>query len=135
MNNKKLIIKSLKKRGVVGDCLLDTLDTLDELNSVGATVLSNGMVKLYHGTSLKNAILISTSELMTSKEDSIFFSTYDKGQVLGYGSKVLSFLAPLELLKIDDIFDNEAHVRVVIGKPFVYTNIREKGLELLGMVG
>lgn len=49
---------------------------------------------------------------MTAKEDGIFFSTKKDGQNVGYGSEIIEFKIPAEKLMLDDIFDNEAHLRL-----------------------
>lgn len=98
---------------VSGDALLDAQDFIDELKSVGADVDENGYVTVYHQTSSENANNIKKSGKMSAKEDGIFFSTSKNAQQSeGRGSEKLKFKIPVEMLQLDDIFDNNADVKI-----------------------
>ena len=49
---------------------------------------------------------------MTGKEDGVFFSTKEQGQAEGFGDAVVELLVPLNKLQLDDMFDDEAHLRL-----------------------
>lgn len=98
---------------ISGDKLLDTQDFINEIKSVGAEVDENGYVTVYHQTSTENANKIKESGMMSGKEDGIFFSTSKEAQQSeGRGTEKLTFKIPAEILQLDDIFDNNADVRI-----------------------
>lgn len=103
-------MKKLSER-VSGDALLDAEDLIDEIKSVGGQVDDNGYVTLYHRTTKQAKEKILSSGKMTGKEDGIFFSTKENGQAVGYGDSVIEMRIPAEKLVLDDIFDDEAHLR------------------------
>lgn len=91
----------------------DEQDTIAELRNVGAKVSKNGIVKLYHRTSESAKQTILSSGKMYAKEDGVFFSTKeDSSQAEGYGDSVIVLHVPVSKLEIDDIFDDEAHVKI-----------------------
>jgi len=102
----------LKKKGYSGDDLLDKIDLADELQGQGARINKDGTVELYHFTDPKSASEIKNTGKMTAKEDGIFFSTSPSGQAVGYGDEKIRMNVPIDELEIDDIFGNEAHVRI-----------------------
>ncbi|MCI6191178.1 MAG: hypothetical protein MR691_14835 [Clostridium sp.] len=103
---------SLKQR-VSGDALLDAQDFIDEVKSVGAEVDDNGYVTVYHQTSNENADKIKQSGKMFAKEPYVYFSTSkNASQSDGRGSTKLEFKIPAENLILDDIFDDNADVKV-----------------------
>lgn len=91
----------------------------DDLLDVGAAVDSEGYVTLYHRTTPAAAEQIRESGKMLGKEDGIFFSTKPDGQTTGYGSEVVTVRVPLTQLQLDDIFDDEAHLRIETTRPGV----------------
>lgn len=103
---------SLEQR-VTGDELLDAQDLIEEIKSVGANVDKNGYVTLYHQTTNENADKIKQSGKMIAKEPYVYFST-SKGasQSDGRGNTKLEFKIPAEKLILDDIFDDNADVKV-----------------------
>lgn len=103
---------SLEQR-VSGDKLLDTQDLIEEIKTVGAKVDKNGYVTLYHQTTNENADKIKQSGKMFAKEPYVYFST-SKGasQSDGRGNTKLEFKIPAEKLILDDIFDDNADVKV-----------------------
>lgn len=104
--------KTLEKR-VSGDALLDAQDLIKEVKSVGANVDENGYVTVYHVTTLENAKKIKTSGEMLAKEDGVFFSTSKKAQQAeGRGGATLEFKIPAEKLVLDDIFSDNADVKI-----------------------
>src|SRR5690606_2054963 len=83
-----------------------------EMLDVGAEITSTGLARVYHRTSAENAESIRRTGKMRGREDGLFFSTRPDGQIAGYGDSVVEFLVPLSELQLDDIFADEAHVRV-----------------------
>lgn len=105
-------VQPLEKR-VSGDDLLDAQDLIDELKNVNAEVDDNGYVTVYHQTSEDNAKKIRQTGKMFSKEQAVFFSTSkDAQQSNGRGPVKLKFKIPVEKLKLDDIFSDNADVRI-----------------------
>ncbi|MBP3305152.1 MAG: hypothetical protein J6L24_04195 [Oscillospiraceae bacterium] len=84
---------------------------IDEIKSVGGQVDDNGYVTLYHRTTKQAKEKILSSGKMAGKEDGIFFSTKENGQAVGYGDSVIERRIPAEKLVLDDIIDDEAHLR------------------------
>ena len=102
----------LEKR-VSGDDLLDAQDLISEIEDVGAEIDSNGYVTVYHQTSEENAKKIKESGKMISNEQAVFFSTSPNAQQSeGRGTVKLKFKIPAEELTLDDIFSDNADVRI-----------------------
>ena len=98
---------------LTGDELLNAQDFIDEIKKVGADVDENGYVTVYHQTTKENAKKIRESGKMSAKEDGIFFSTSEKAQQAdGKGTEKLKFKIPAELLELDDIFEDNADVKI-----------------------
>ena len=96
-----------------GDDLLDAQDLIEELKSVGANVDKNGYVTLYHQTSNENAKSIREQGYMTANEDYVYFSTSKNAeQSVGRGEAKLKFKIPVEKLQLDDIFSDNADVKI-----------------------
>lgn len=91
---------------------------IDEISGV-SDVSNDGLITVYHRTSKENADKIRKTGIFTPKEDGIFFSTKESGQAEGFGDEVVSFKIPADKLELDDIFDDEAHLRLpsIMGKP------------------
>lgn len=103
---------SLDQR-VSGDALLDAQDFIDEVKSVGAEVDDNGYVTVYHQTSDENADKIRQSGKMIANEDYVYFSTSkDASQSEGRGQTKLEFKIPAKKLMLDDIFSDNADVKI-----------------------
>ena len=103
---------SLEQR-VSGDALLDAQDFIDEVKSVGAEVDEKGYVTVYHQTSNENAAKIKQSGKMIAKEDYVYFSTSkDASQSEGRGQTKLEFKITAEKLMLDDIFSDNADVKI-----------------------
>lgn len=103
---------SLEQR-VSGDALLDAQDFIDEVKSVGAEVDEKGYVTVYHQTSNENAAKIKQSGKMIAKEDYVYFSTSkDASQSEGRGQTKMEFKIPAEKLMLDDIFSDNADVKI-----------------------
>jgi hypothetical protein len=107
-------MRPLNKR-LKGDNLLNAMDLIEELQSVGAEIDEYGCVTLYHRTDDNSAIKILMTGMMIAREDGIFFSTKETGYNDGYGGTVLAFSIPIEKLTLDYIFENEAHVKIELG--------------------
>lgn len=92
--------------------LMDSEELMLELCNLGAEIDDCGCITLYHRTTPEHARTIKSMGLMTAQEDGIFFSTTPNGQAEGYGNSVVQFRIPIEKVILDDIFDNEAHVKI-----------------------
>lgn len=98
---------------VSGNKLLDAQDFINEVKDVGANVDDNGYVTVYHQTTPENAKKILDSGRMSSKEQAVFFSTsQNASQSDGRGSTKLEFKIPAEELELDDIFSDNADVKI-----------------------
>ena len=105
-------VQSLEER-ISGDDLLDAQDLIDELKDVNAEVDDNGYVTVYHQTNEDNAKKIRQTGKMFSKEQAVFFSTSREAQQSeGRGTVKLKFKIPVEKLHLDDIFNDNADVRI-----------------------
>ena len=103
---------SLEER-VSGDKLLDAQDLIQDVKDVGAEVDDNGYVTVYHQTTNENAQKIRESGEMYSNEPYVFFSTSrDAQQSQGRGETKLEFKIPAEDLILDDLFSDNADVKV-----------------------
>jgi hypothetical protein len=94
----------------MGNRLADALDLNRELKARGAEVDNEGYVTLYHRTTPEAADAIVKSGQIKAKEDRAYFSTKRDGQASGYGDAIVKVRIPLENLKLEDVFDGEAHV-------------------------
>lgn len=81
--------------------------------------IDNGVVTVYHRTTVDAAAEILKTGKMTPRENGLFFSTAKDGQAEGFGDEVIELKIPADQLELDDIFDNEAHLRLPakINKP------------------
>ena len=95
-----------------GDALLNAQDLIDTVMDVGGEVDGNGYITVYHRTDAENAANIRRTGVMTAKEDGLFFSTKETGYNDGYGDTVVKLRIPAEEMLLDDIFDDEAHLRI-----------------------
>ena len=113
-NNKTNSGNKLKlDQRVSGDTLLDAQDLIEEIKSVGAKVDDNGYVTVYHQTTPENAKKIKETGKMISKENDIFFSTSKNAtQAEGRGNIKLEFKIPAEKLELDDLFSDNADVKI-----------------------
>ena len=103
---------SLEQR-IFGNELLDAQDLIEEIKSVGAIVDKNGYVTLYHQTTSENAEKIKQSGKMFAKEPYVYFSTSENAsQSDGRGNTKLEFKIPVEKLELDDIFNDNADVKI-----------------------
>ena len=97
---------------LTGDDLLNAEDLIYEIEDM-AEISPNGYVTLYHRTSKENADNIYKTGKMSAKEDGIFFSTKNTdSQVVGFGDGVVKIKIPVEKLVLDDIFSDEAHLKI-----------------------
>lgn len=115
VDNSVLFQKSTHEKlqdRVTGDRLLDAQYLIDEVKSVGGEVDENGYIHVFHRTSKEAADRIRSTNRMIAKEDGLFFSTKPDGQIVGYGDEVVDFWIPAERLVLDDIFSDEAHLRL-----------------------
>lgn len=122
---------SLEQR-VSGNELLDAQDLIEEIKSVGANVDKNGYVTLFHQTTNENADKIKQTGKMIAKEPYVYFSTSkDASQSDGRGNIKLEFKIPVEKLILDDIFSDNADVKIELdsGKELDISNyiINENG--------
>lgn len=93
-------------------------DLIDTLKGVGAKVDNMRNVSVFHRTTPENAKKIYETGQMFGKENDggLFFSTNRDAQP-GYGQGVVEAKIPAGKLVLDDIFDNNADVKFVVGKP------------------
>jgi len=84
---------------------------IDEIEGM-ANIDENGMMTVYHRTTPEQAEQIRKTGVFTPKEDGIFFSTSPRGQAEGYGTEVVEMKIPANELQLDDLFDDEAHLRL-----------------------
>ncbi len=109
--------KKLLENRVSGDDLLNAQDLIADVQELGGQVDEYGYITLYHRTSADKAAAIRSTGEMVAKENGLFFSTKQEGQNVGYGDTVVTFSIPAEKLLLDDIFDDEAHLRFPLDKP------------------
>lgn len=103
---------SLEQR-VSGNELLNAQDLIEEIKSVGAKIDKNGYVTVYHQTTEENADKIKQSGKMIANEDSVYFSTSkNASQSEGRGQTKLEFKIPAEKLILDDLFSDNADVKI-----------------------
>lgn len=103
---------SLEKR-VSGDALIDAQDLIEEVKSVGANVDENGYITVYHQTTNENAEKIKQTGKMSAKEPYVYFSTSQNAQQSeNRGTSKLEFKIPAEKLVLDDIFSDNADVKI-----------------------
>ena len=94
-------------------------DIRSELDSLGIPyeIDDDGYMTLYHRTTSEGKKAIMESGMMKANEDGLFFSTSEKGSNnYGYGSEVVKLRIPANLLTIDDIFEDEASMRLPLGR-------------------
>jgi len=114
---------NLTKRGISGDRLLDEMDKIEELKDNKAIIDNDGNITVYHRTSKEKADKIKQTGTMFGEEDGLFFSTSQKGQAEGFGDSVIEFKIPVEKIEIDDLFGEEAHVRLPLRRAGINVNI------------
>lgn len=107
--------RSKLEERVSGDDLLDAQDLIEEIKAVNGDIDENGYVTVYHRTNAENAKRIKATKSMVAKEDGLFFSTKENGQNEGYGDTVIKLSIPVEKLMLDDLFYDEAHLRLPLG--------------------
>lgn len=111
---------------LTGDSLLNAQDLIDNIKSVGGTVDDFGNVRLYHRTTPESAQKIMDSGKMFGKEDGLFFSTAKNGvNNSAYGSTPVAFDIPAENLLLDDIFGDEASIRMPLQRAGQYADISD----------
>lgn len=92
----------------------DEQDLADELIDNGAQVNADGTVTLYHFTTTTGAERIRSTGTMRGAEDGVFFTSKgdDDAQGGNRGSGRVKLRIPLGKLQLDDLFGDEAHVRI-----------------------
>jgi len=118
------IAKALRKAGANGDRLENALDLADDLTAAGGTVSQSGIARLYHRTTPEAKRAIVETGRMSGKEDQVYFSTKPDGMISEYGSDVVEVDVPLTDLKLEDVFDGEAHVTLRTGAPGESVRVR-----------
>lgn len=103
---------ALKERGLNGDNLLNAMDIIEEITSVGGIVKKDAFAVLYHRTNKESAEKMVKEQYAKTKEDGIFMSTHSDKQIIGYGDTVVKFIVPVEILVLDDDFGDELHYRI-----------------------
>ena len=95
-----------------GDDLLDAQDLITEIQDV-SEISPNGYITLYHRTTKESADKIRNTKKMSAREDGVFFSSKEQGQNnIGYGDDVVKLKVPIENVVLDDIFSDEASLRI-----------------------
>lgn len=125
-------IKSVNNRGAFSsdnpDIYYQTAEyteaLIDSVKETGGEVSENGLIHVYHRTTPENADSIRKQGYMKALEDGLFFSTKADGQNIGYGEGVVDFWIPANLLEIDDIFNDEVHLRFPLESSRKITDIR-----------
>ena len=112
---KNDIRNALASRGVKGDALENAVDLANDLKEKGGVITPEGTAILYHRTNKESAEKIVREQAMHGKEDGLFFGTSPTGQIEGYGEAVVQIEVPLEKISLNDVFANEAHVRMKTG--------------------
>lgn len=98
---------------ISGDELLNTQDLIKEVKDAGAEVDENGYITVYHQTTEENAKKIRETGKMKALEDGVFFSTSkDATQSENRGNVKLEFKIPAEKFEVDDIFPDNADLRI-----------------------
>lgn len=120
--------QGMLSRGVTPDEVETNLIKADELTENGGQINNDGTVKLYHYTNPVSKQQIKDSGKMVGLENGVFFSTKKGGEATGFGSEVVSVDVPLEHLEIDDLFGDEAHVRIPTLGPGVAVDISDYNL-------
>lgn len=89
-------------------------DLAVELMDAGGRVHPDGTVTLYHFTTAQAAERIRRTGRMTGQEDGVFFTTRSdaSAQAGGRGGGRVTVRVPLHRLVLDDVFGDEAHVRI-----------------------
>lgn len=107
-----------KARGEFRAFTDDEQDLADELESVGAKINPDATVTVYHFTSADNAQKIRRTGRMSGAEDGLFFTTKDDGGQggAGRGGVRVTMRLPLAEVLLDDMYDDEAHLRVPLSR-------------------
>lgn len=103
----------------------DLQDLASELLDNGAQITPDGRVRVFHRTSQAAADGIRKTGVMSGKEDGLFFSTKRDGQNTDYGDAVVELYIPLDKLQLDDVFGDEAHVRVPLQRAGQKLNVNQ----------
>lgn len=104
-------------KDLAGDELLDAQDLVEELIDNQAKVTQDGFVTVYHRTSPEAAASIRKTGKIKALEPDAFFSTKLEGQAQGFGDGVIKMRVPVNRLRLDDVFGDEAHLAINIGRP------------------
>ena len=105
--------ESEKKR----DDALNLADFTNDLEGVGAKINPDGTVTVYHYTDeISKQDILNTGKFF-GKEDGIFFTTKIGGNASDYGNSMIILNIPLEKLEFDDLFDDEAWLRIPTKRP------------------
>lgn len=86
-------------------------DLIDEIKDFADIDMDTGLVTVFHRTSAEDAKTILETGKFIPKEDGIFFSTSRTGQAEGFGDTIIELRIPADRLRLDDIFDGEAHLK------------------------
>ena len=91
-------------------------DLADEIFDNSGKITKTGEARVFHRTTAEAAEQIRATGKMIGKEDGVFFSTKKAGQTEGYGDTVVEMNVPLNRLELDDVFGDEAHLRIATGR-------------------
>jgi hypothetical protein len=98
----------------------------NELKNNGAKILGD-KVRLFHRTSPESKKEIEESGEIFGQEDGVFFSTRkDKeSSASGFGEAVVTADIPINTLELDDVFGDEAHLRIPTQRIGTKVNIKD----------
>jgi hypothetical protein len=102
-------------------------DMVEEIEMNWGKINNNWTVTLYHNTTPENKAKIEASWKMIGKEDWLFFSTKPDWQIKWYWEATVKVEIPLKNLELDDVFGNEAHLKIktIAGKETPVNVIKE----------
>jgi len=122
--------QGLQSRGVAPEQIELELMKADELINNGGQMNTDGTVTLYHRTTPEAKAQIQQTGQMIGLENGVFFSTSNKpgGSAEDFGTAILTVDVPLEILEIDDLFGDEAHVRIPTTGPGASVDVSDYNL-------
>ena len=90
----------------------ESMPLVEELLDNEASITSKGTVRVFHRTTKEAAEEISKTGKILGQEDGVFFSTKLDGEAAGFGDSVVELDIPVDNLRLDDVFGDEAHLKI-----------------------